>query len=86
MQMARRQSQHILHQVRSSNPLTFRTHTITGMLIPIKRFLLVVSGIYKQVRNQSATMMSDIGEDNFDRAFEAIRPGKLPLYRLIIRV
>ncbi|KAF7316703.1 hypothetical protein HMN09_00403400 [Mycena chlorophos] len=38
------------------------------------RFLLVVMGAYKQIRNQSDAVLSDIDEDNFDRAFDLIRP------------
>lgn len=38
------------------------------------RFLVVVLGTYKQIRNQNLAIMSDVGEDNFDRAFELIRP------------
>ncbi|KAH7908475.1 putative halogenase, partial [Hygrophoropsis aurantiaca] len=38
------------------------------------RFLVVVLGTYKQMRNQSQPVMSDIDEDNFDRAFDLIRP------------
>ncbi|KAH7904414.1 putative halogenase [Hygrophoropsis aurantiaca] len=38
------------------------------------RFLLVVLGTYKQMRNQSLPVMSDVDEDNFDRAFDLIRP------------
>ncbi|CAL1707408.1 unnamed protein product [Somion occarium] len=38
------------------------------------RFLLVVLGVYKQIRNQEAPVLSDVGEDNFDKAFESIRP------------
>ncbi|KAG1811090.1 putative halogenase [Suillus variegatus] len=38
------------------------------------RFLLVVLGTYKQIRNQSMPVMSDVDEDNFDRAFDLIRP------------
>ncbi|KAH7886566.1 putative halogenase [Phlebopus sp. FC_14] len=38
------------------------------------RFLLVVLGTYKQIRSQSFPVMSDIDEDNFDRAFSLIRP------------
>ncbi|OAX32582.1 hypothetical protein K503DRAFT_701811, partial [Rhizopogon vinicolor AM-OR11-026] len=37
-------------------------------------FLLVVLGIYKQIRNQEMPIMSDVDEDNFDRAFDLIRP------------
>lgn len=39
------------------------------------RFLLVVLGTYKQIRNQAVPVMSDVDEDNFDRAFDLIRPG-----------
>ncbi|KAG1720058.1 putative halogenase [Suillus lakei] len=38
------------------------------------RFLLVVLGTYKQIRNQTMPVMSDVDEDNFDRAFDLIRP------------
>ncbi|KAG1886509.1 putative halogenase [Suillus subluteus] len=38
------------------------------------RFLLVVLGTYKQIRNQAIPVMSDVDEDNFDRAFDLIRP------------
>ncbi len=39
-------------------------------------FLIVVLGTYKQIRNQNTAIMSDFNEDNFDRAFELLRPGK----------
>ncbi|KAJ7480174.1 putative halogenase [Mycena galericulata] len=38
------------------------------------RFLLVVLGIYKQIRAQESAVLSDIDEDNFDRAFVFLRP------------
>ncbi|KAF5352704.1 hypothetical protein D9756_005858 [Leucocoprinus leucothites] len=38
------------------------------------RFLLVVMSAYKQIRNQSTAVLSDIDEDNFDRAFNILRP------------
>ncbi|KAF8206001.1 putative halogenase [Mycena galopus ATCC 62051] len=38
------------------------------------RFLVVVLGVYKQIHNQDSTVLSDINEDNFDRAFDFIRP------------
>jgi hypothetical protein len=41
-----------------------------------RRFLLVVLGTYKQIRNQAMPVMSDVDEDNFDRAFDLIRPGE----------
>ncbi|KAJ6604263.1 putative halogenase, partial [Mycena vulgaris] len=40
------------------------------------RFLLVVLGIYKQISNQEAAVLSDIDEDNFDRAFVFLRPSE----------
>ena len=39
------------------------------------RFLLVVLGAYKQIRAQSEDVLSDVGEDNFDKAFNYLRPG-----------
>lgn len=39
------------------------------------RFLLIVLATYKQIRNQAVPVMSDVDEDNFDRAFDLIRPG-----------
>lgn len=38
------------------------------------RFLLVVMGAYKQIRNQEAAVLSEVNEDNFDHAFDMIRP------------
>ncbi|KAL4876136.1 FAD/NAD(P)-binding domain-containing protein [Aspergillus karnatakaensis] len=38
------------------------------------RFLLVVLGSYKQMRNQRQDVLSDFGEGDFDRAFEIFRP------------
>ncbi|KAK7464329.1 Flavin-dependent halogenase armH4 [Stygiomarasmius scandens] len=38
------------------------------------RFLLVVMGAYKQIRAQEVPVLSDVDEDNFDRAFDLIRP------------
>ncbi|KZW00975.1 putative halogenase [Exidia glandulosa HHB12029] len=38
------------------------------------RFLLVVLGIYKHIRAQDSVHLSDVDEDNFDRAFHIIRP------------
>lgn len=40
------------------------------------RFLLVVLSAYKQIRNQNQAVLSDLGEDNLDRAFAHFRPGK----------
>ncbi|KAF7362877.1 hypothetical protein MVEN_00637500 [Mycena venus] len=38
------------------------------------RYLLVVLSAYRQITSQSVPVLSDIEEDNFDRAFEFIRP------------
>jgi flavine halogenase len=38
-------------------------------------------GAYKQIRNQEAAILCDIDEDNFDRAFDLIRPGEFPVIR-----
>ncbi|KAJ7220920.1 putative halogenase, partial [Mycena pura] len=38
------------------------------------RFLLVVLGIYRQITAQDAPVLSDVDEDNFDRAFDFLRP------------
>lgn len=43
------------------------------------RFLVVVLGAYKQMRSQSTDVLSDVGEDNFDKAFSFLRPGTLSL-------
>lgn len=40
------------------------------------RFLLVVLSAYRQIRSQNEPVLSDIDEDNFDRAFAFFRPGK----------
>ncbi|KAJ7681861.1 putative halogenase, partial [Mycena polygramma] len=38
------------------------------------RFLLVVLSIYRQITAQAAPVLSDVDEDNFDRAFDSLRP------------
>ncbi|KAJ7238669.1 putative halogenase [Mycena rebaudengoi] len=38
------------------------------------RFLLVVLSIYRQINSQAAPVLSDVDEDNFDRAFDFLRP------------
>ena len=43
------------------------------------RFLVVVLSAYKQMRSQSTDVLSDVGEDNFDKAFSFLRPGTLSL-------
>ncbi|KAJ7621525.1 putative halogenase [Mycena polygramma] len=42
------------------------------------RFLIVVLGIYKQIQAQDSTVLSDVDEDNFDRAFVFLRPNADP--------
>ncbi|EMD35697.1 halogenase [Gelatoporia subvermispora B] len=37
-------------------------------------FLMVVLSAYHQIRNQNKPVLSDIDEDNFDRAFDFLRP------------
>jgi hypothetical protein len=39
------------------------------------RFLIVVLSVYKQIRAQSEDVLCDVGEDNFNRAFDFLRPG-----------
>lgn len=41
------------------------------------RFLLVVMGATKQIRNKDAPVMNSSDEDGFDTAFSIIRPGKM---------
>lgn len=38
------------------------------------RFQVVVLSAYKQIRAQSTDVLSDIDEDNYDRAFGFLRP------------
>ncbi|KAK0205472.1 hypothetical protein DFS33DRAFT_1383378 [Desarmillaria ectypa] len=38
--------------------------------IAYTRFLLVVMGVYKQIRNQDLHILAEVDEDNFDRAFD----------------
>ncbi len=39
------------------------------------RFLMVVLSAYQQMRNQKQPVLSEVGEDNFDRAFKFFKPG-----------
>ena len=39
------------------------------------RFLFIVLGIYKQIKAQEEPVMFEVDEDNFDRAFQFLRPG-----------
>ncbi|KAJ7131942.1 putative halogenase [Mycena filopes] len=38
------------------------------------RFLVVVLSVYRQINAQGAPVLSDVDEDNFDRAFDFLRP------------
>lgn len=38
------------------------------------RFLVVVLSAYRQMRAQDVDVLCDVGEDNFDKAFQRIRP------------
>ncbi|KAL1701051.1 hypothetical protein EV121DRAFT_282952 [Schizophyllum commune] len=38
------------------------------------RFLFIVLGIYKQIKAQEEPVMFEVDEDNFDRAFQFLRP------------
>lgn len=53
------------------------------------RFQVVVLSAYKQIRAQSADVLADIDEDNYDRAFGFLRPSEfkaliLPLVTALI--
>jgi len=47
------------------------------LIFHLLRFQVVVLSAYKQIRAQSDDILSDINEDNYDRAFSFLRPGKL---------
>jgi len=49
------------------------------------RFQVVVLSAYKQIRSQSDDILSDIDEDNYDRAFSFLRPGMLRHYLYVSR-
>ncbi|KAG6856196.1 hypothetical protein H0H87_006736 [Tephrocybe sp. NHM501043] len=46
----------------------------TKVGVSYTRFLVVVLGIYKQIRAQDDDVLSDVNEDNFDKAFHLLRP------------
>jgi hypothetical protein len=46
-------------------------------MIVALRFLIVVLSAYKQIRAQSKDVLCDVGEDNFNRAFDFLRPGSI---------
>ncbi|QRD90955.1 tryptophan halogenase-domain-containing protein [Aspergillus flavus] len=41
-------------------------------------WLVIVLSAYKQMSNQAEPVLSDVGEDNFDRAFNFFKPSKSP--------
>ena len=41
---------------------------------------MVVLSAYQQMRNQKQPVLSEVGEDNFDRAFRFLKPGKQATY------
>lgn len=53
-------------------------------IIVAPRFLIVVLGAYKQIRAQSEDVLSDVGESNFDKAFNFLRPGIHCIHRHIL--
>lgn len=44
------------------------------------RFLLAVLSVYKQMQHQDSYILSDFGEENFDKAFSFFRPSKFSIY------
>jgi hypothetical protein len=50
--------------------------SISFLIFHPSRFQVVVLSAYKQIRAQSDDILSDIDEDNYDRAFSFLRPGK----------
>ena len=66
--MAHQTRIHKLHQVRFFQYLFHKAYTTP-------RFQVVVFSAYKQMRAQSDDILSDINEDNYDRAFSFLRPG-----------
>lgn len=45
-----------------------------GVLKGVISFLVVVLAAYRQMNAQAVPVLSDIDEDNFDRAFDFFRP------------
>jgi hypothetical protein len=62
---------HFVHTVRFALHLPSSTVVIVAL-----RFLIVVLSAYKQIRAQSKDVLCDVGEDNFNKAFHFLRPGK----------
>ena len=58
----------------------------TKVSVAYTRFLLVVLGSYKQMKAQRMDVLSNVSEDNFDRAFDLIRPSEWSIQLLYTRV
>lgn len=64
----------------SINKLYKVFHMVCSLILYVYhlfRFQVVVLSAYKQIRAQSDDILSDINEDNYDRAFSFLRPGEL---------
>lgn len=48
------------------------------------RFQVVVLSAYKQIRSQTDDILSDIDEDNYDRAFAYLRPGLSVVFLILV--
>lgn len=68
----RRGSQSVIHGALLFFVPLCRVNSTTHTWI---RFQVVVLSAYKQMRAQSSDVLSDVDEDNFDRAFTLLRPG-----------
>lgn len=44
-------------------------------------WLVIVLSAYKQMSNQAEPVLSDVGEDNFDRAFNFFKPSKFDMLK-----
>ncbi|KAG2136715.1 putative halogenase [Suillus clintonianus] len=62
------------HTSKIGSSYTRHVDLVTGVVAANVMFLLVVLGTYKQIRNQAMPVMSDVDEDNFDKAFDILRP------------
>lgn len=43
---------------------------------------MIVLSAYRQMRSQELPVLSDVDEDNFDRAFDLFRPG-MPVCQIL---
>ncbi|KAJ7729315.1 putative halogenase [Mycena metata] len=58
-------------QVTEEEAITFHNEKVGTSYT---RFLVVVLSIYRQINSQAAPVLADVDEDNFDRAFDFLRP------------